>query len=927
VGNESDLPTLPSTASEDGERDDANYGRFVSLGVIGQGGMGVVLRAHDPELDRNVAIKVLAPALFGAYDPTSEQRLQREAQAMAKLSHPNVVHVYEMGRAGSSRFIAMELVEGSTLRRWLADRTRSWRDVVAAFIACGRGLEAAHDAGLVHRDFKPENVLIGADQRPRVTDFGLVATGVTFDSADLGDASPISGLTVRGAIIGTPMYMSPEQWAGGDVDERTDQFAFCVALWEGVYGERPFAGRTSAEVRDNVLAGKLRETPDVKGVPRWLEAALRRGLAVNRDDRWPSMTSLLAELDRPRGRRWPWLVAAAGVLGAGALAVALVIGPSGAPDPCPDPRARLAGVGDASVAERMKSAFIAASPGIGDEMSARVAPALDTYAADWREGVMAACRATRMEGGQSSQLLDARMVCLDRRRNELAALTAAFLAADRARVTRAVDAVGGLGDLAACADRERLLAAPPPSDPSLRKRVEEVDLQIVESRALQFADRVGERQAHAEAALAAARTVDHLPLLVRALEEMADAAYVNSDQAAAGAALRELAQKASEARDDRLAAAAWVDLLKLLSDSHGRTEAATLEPVAVAAVARAGSPPRLKFELRAAIGVRLMHAQELDASIAAFREAVDLADTEAGRSVASQALAQVINMRDGPRAALPVAEEALKVTEHLYGPNHPVTADAVYVVAQLQLDARDLERAFPLANRALAIRERALEPGNREIAAALHQIANIERLRGNVAQARDLYLRAISILETARGTQDAALAHGMLAGLLADNEGMDAARPHYEAALAGLAATFGKDHIHYLHMEANFGQRLLDAGLCSEAVPYFDHSAEGLARVMPRDVPSVLEQAGLCEATQGKWDAAIAKLEQARAACTKYECDFPEDLAFDLGRVLVESRRDRAGGLKLVDEAQRLATKHESTELLGQIAAWRAARR
>ncbi len=227
-------------------------GRFLVGGVLGQGGMGVVMRARDPELGRDVAIKLLQPGQRGL----AGLRLGREAQAMAKLSHPNVVNVYDVGEHDGAMYIAMELVEGSTLRAWRQAATRTWREVLAMYVAAGRGLAAAHAAGLVHRDFKPDNVLVGADGRPRVTDFGLVAAdGRAVESGDTRGAALDANLTVQGSVLGTPAYMAPEQWRGETVDPRTDQFAFCVALWEALHGERPFEGETTAVVRQAILDG------------------------------------------------------------------------------------------------------------------------------------------------------------------------------------------------------------------------------------------------------------------------------------------------------------------------------------------------------------------------------------------------------------------------------------------------------------------------------------------------------------------------------------------------------------------------------------------------------------------------------------------------------------------------------------------------
>ena len=275
--------------------DGRRIGRYELRERLGAGAMGVVWRARDPELGRDVAVKELARP-----SATLTTRLVREARAMAKLNDVHVVSVYDVGVSDGATYIAMELVAGKTLRAWQAGGRRAIAEIVRAYVAAGRGLAAAHAAGIVHRDFKPDNVLVGDDGRVRVTDFGLAGGG--FDEGPTGRAElDVSGAA---AVIGTPAYMAPEQFAGGHVDARTDQFSFCVALYEALYGERPFDGKTLALLRRSVCEGRVRAAPEHTRVSRGLRAILRRGMSVRPGDRYPTMEHLLAELGRDRARPW-----------------------------------------------------------------------------------------------------------------------------------------------------------------------------------------------------------------------------------------------------------------------------------------------------------------------------------------------------------------------------------------------------------------------------------------------------------------------------------------------------------------------------------------------------------------------------------------------------------------------------------------------
>lgn len=302
-------------------------GRYVILEAIGRGGLGEVHAAYDPELDRKVAIK-LVRAGIEAWDDL-ERRMLREAQAMAKVRHPNVVAIHDVGRFRDQVFIAMELVEGRTLSAWMREQPRTWMEVRDVFLQAGRGLAAVHDAGLVQRDFKPANVLVGNDGVVKVLDFGLARAVAEQrgERAALGGSGPSlldEELTRAGVVAGTPAYMAPEQAFGEHVDAAADQFAFCVAMYEALWGERPFPGTDLAE-RQRAIEAQQLDPPAT--VPTWLRLAVLGGLATEPHARHPSMHALLAELDRDRKRRTrTWIaVGVAALLSAFATSAAFVL--------------------------------------------------------------------------------------------------------------------------------------------------------------------------------------------------------------------------------------------------------------------------------------------------------------------------------------------------------------------------------------------------------------------------------------------------------------------------------------------------------------------------------------------------------------------------------------------------------------------------
>ncbi|HEY0135567.1 MAG TPA: diguanylate cyclase [Nannocystis sp.] len=282
----------------------ATIGRYVIRERLGQGAMGVVYLANDPDLGREVALKMLKSS--GLRDErVARVRLLREAQSLARISQHNVVGVHDVGISDGTVFIAMELVHGVTLTQWLKHQPRRWSEIIDIFVSIGTGLAAAHQAGIVHRDFKPENVLVGHDDLPKVTDFGLAHAAEAATEAP-PEAPPATApldalevsLTATGMLVGTPAYMSPEQFLRHPTDARSDQFSFCVALWEALYGRHPFQNDTLAALAVSVTTGDIATPTDTRGVPQWVQDCVLRGLSVAPGDRWPTMLALLAALER-----------------------------------------------------------------------------------------------------------------------------------------------------------------------------------------------------------------------------------------------------------------------------------------------------------------------------------------------------------------------------------------------------------------------------------------------------------------------------------------------------------------------------------------------------------------------------------------------------------------------------------------------------
>ncbi len=425
-----------------------HIGRFVVLERLGRGGMGAVYRARDPVLERDVALKLLHDDRLN--DHVARARMVREARTLARLNSPNVVSVYDVGEADGRVFLAMELVEGRDLRRWIAAKPRSADDIITVFLAAAAGLSAIHAAGLVHRDFKPENVLIGDDESVRVADFGLARVFMLDGSAaiQVGDEilDDTRTLTRTGCVVGTPAYMAPELAAGRHGDARGDVFAFAVALFEALYGRRPFLGRSLREVTKAAMAQEIADVPRPRRRNRALYRVVVCGLAARPDDRWQTIEEFAAALrstGTPRRRRWI-------AVSIGAVALSAAVGLLGRPgegevDPCEALEDSLESVWGSERRTQINTAVASIEVPFATTTSSHVAAKLDVFATDWSGAANEVCRAP------DDPRYDARLACLRRRLAEVAALTDALVGVSASGLIGASDAVDRLASPARCA--------------------------------------------------------------------------------------------------------------------------------------------------------------------------------------------------------------------------------------------------------------------------------------------------------------------------------------------------------------------------------------------------------------------------------------------------------------------------------------------
>jgi eukaryotic-like serine/threonine-protein kinase len=865
-------------------------GRLVVLGQLGSGGTAVLYVAYDRELDRKVALKFMQPALLSREKLTAASaRLVREAQALARLNHPNVVTVHDVGTYGDQVFIAEALVDGWTVTDWVKERHRSVREILGIFIQAGRGLAAAHAAGLVHRDFKPDNVLIDRDGRAHVGDFGLArASGEaspgddavdTLGATRSGNAGILaSPLTRTGAVMGTPAYMAPEQHLGLPTDPRTDQFNFCAALYEMLYGELPFGGKTVGELACEVTQGRIRPPPEQSRVPAWLRRILVRGLKADRKERYESMGALLDALGHDPAVVHRRVAVAVG------LAAALVAVAFGAARYsqrgvrlCSGAERKLAGIWDASRKEAIRSAFLATKKRYAYAAYLGAERALDGYTRAWVAMHEEACLATRSRGEQSEALLDLRMRCLDQRLDEVKALTDLFAGADAKVVERAVQATGSLSTLSFCADAELLKTMLPlPKDAATLARVHDARAHLARVKALHEGGQYDQALALAGDALKEAQALAYRPLEAEALWLVASLELTKGNAKRAEQTLKQALWAAMAGRHREIEVDVSNQLIYVVGYEQKRVEEGHFwAHHAEAALAGFGRNDALAASWHSSLGVLYgvegKQEQQLEHGEQALALALKAYGPEHGRvAVALSNLGVTYGNRGEARKSIEYLERARAAWEKLSGPDHPDVTFARMNLADAYGDVGEFAKQREYAEQAVAGFEASVGPEHPYVGFSLRIVGEGLHNLGDHARALASFRRAQAIREKALGPKD----------------------PETGQVMASVARE--------LHCLDEHSRDTLD--LARRAVGIVE-------KALGRDNPQLGEPLAVLGAVQldlGAALEALPALERALPLTLKSGAP-PDDIAdirFTLARALWQTGRDRARAITLATQAR-----------------------
>lgn len=817
---------------------------YFLLEKLGAGAMGVVFAAYDPSLDRKVAIKILHRVGGEHGTEAHQQRLVREARSLAKLNHPNVVTVHAVGESERGAYVAMEYVEGTDLSEWMGLRTRDWRDVLDVFVAAGHGLSAAHQAGIVHRDFKPQNVLIGLDGGVRVADFGLARLEQATDPSDDGEQRTDPGsvsLTRTGGVVGTPLYMAPEQHLGETVEFAADQYAFCASLHEALHGTPPFPGRGLVALLESKLAAQPAR-PAQAGVPRWLSRVLDRGLSPKPVDRYESMDALLAAIDRGRrgGRAWLGL----GVLGVAMLGIWVAYGSGDSAqtvDPCADTADRLSGVWDLATRDKAERAVLVTGESFAEHTWMSISGRLDAYSAQWIESREHACQA-HQNGEESDELFDRRVECLESRRAQLRLVGEALASADAALVEGGLDLVASLPAVGDCAMPASLVTQRVrPDAPDDRKKGQQV---LAKTQRVQTLFTLGRKE---EASAELAKLESELEGLVdygARAELLRLQSEFQPNMPSAIRVARLAVQDAHRSRDEVLILAAYEKLATHLNYDGHYDDALEELDVGMAILDRASATSqddawqvslallRAGFEnlngmVKSAQGNHRDALEHYERSLRLAEQYAELVPER--RLVILNNYAEVLKKTARYEEAISHYEAALALAQGMYGVDHPNVARilgnraATFVeMGRFEEGRVDIERVLVMTRAKLG--ERDPQVGLNEFNLALVEIGS-----GNIERADQLLSHVHEIFSESHGNPSAYIGIvESMQGTVARTRGdFPAAKALGAASVSMLRATLPGPH------------ELLATGLSEQGISFFEANEIGAAERTLREALEV----------------------------------------------------------------------------------------
>ena len=900
----------------------ARVGRLLVLRKLADGGIGSVALAYDPELDRRVALKVLRPEVWNLVGTEARERLQREAMVMARLAHPNIVTVYDVGTWCEQAYIAMEYVDGPTLLEWREAAPRTWREVLEVCMAAGRGIAAAHASGIIHRDVKPPNVLLGQDGRVRVTDFGVAAL--------IDEMRGAAG--AEELISGTPGYMSPEQMEGRSTDERSDQFGFCVTVWEAMSGQRPFQGDTLPSIWNAVRTRAIAE-PQPARLPAPIRRVLLRGMSPDPAQRYGSMDELLACLAAPARLRRRLILAGAVAVGLiGATGIGVLAGHKDSTAPCSGAAEHVSRVWDPARRGAVQEVFLAA--GLRDPVVSfdRFARALDERTDTWMSARTQACRATRVLREQSELVLEARLDCLDDQLRSLDSLVGAVRTGE-VSTFEALDAVHALPDAEACSGAAARARGTPQTfagDPAAARRAGEVDQALARARvAISMVDLDAARAAMADAEQAVAELPDDVRR-ARVLYERGRTAEVADEFDEATRAFTEAAQTAARAGADRIVADSAVRMVFVLGvDQQKVAQSAPWDASAELLLARGVGDDGLRALLEEARGKMALHAHEMPKARAHAERALDLhrranGGRGPGRLGALRLKAGVLDATGDHEGARLLYDEALALAEESYGPDHPQVANALTMLARWSTESGDFTGARSRFERALAIRERALGGEHPLVAESLGDLGIVLDELGDAAGAEANLRRWLAVEEkTDPNGQNMVAPLINLAVVLRKATRNDEARPLIQRAIGLYEGARGADFPGLVPPLLELAMvELVSEGGCQTARPLLERALRIAEKNPVPDDPTpsylLIPLAG-CEVEAGHQKRA---LEMARRAVVLRET------AKMAPELVAEARFAEASALWAAghrDDARRmadLARKDASAELAVEIEEW-----